>query len=141
MLEVSKRRYNFHMAWRGLKKLFWENILKVFSPSIARELKAVKELKKLLMNDDNSSIKDSIGLTLPFKKLKKKGKQETSEEESDDESNEDSDEESDENLNKNSKKRKTNKKKGETDEDDDDSDSDEEDTKKNNKINLDDLFQ
>lgn len=156
MLEVSKSRYNFHMAWRGIKKFFRQKILNVFCPSIARDLKVLKELKYLLIHDDNGSIKDTLGLTLPFKKSKKEGKQETSEGESDEESNkdsdeesdEDSDEESDEKLNKKFKKRKKIKKirnyvsKKETDEDDDDSDSDEEDAKKKKKkkINLDDLF-
>ncbi|XP_015369801.1 PREDICTED: uncharacterized protein LOC107165882 [Diuraphis noxia] len=134
MLEVSKNRYNFHMAWRGIKNFFWQKILNVFCPSLSRELKALRELKRLLIHDDNGSIKAGLGLTLPFKKSKKEGKQDISEEESD--------ETSDEKLNKNSKKRKKGKKRRESDEDDVDSDSDEEDAKKKKsiKLNLDDLL-
>jgi len=74
MLEVSKNRYNFHMAWRGIKYFVRQKILNVFCPSIARELKALKELKYLLIRDNNGSIKNKLGLTLPFKKSKKKNK-------------------------------------------------------------------
>lgn len=168
MLEVSKSRYAFHMAWRGIKNFFWEKVLNLFCPSIIRELKAVRELKKaLIQNNSRNGTKNMFGFTIPFKNLQKKRKKKTSEEEndeeseeeseeasgeksdgrSDEESGEESDEESDEESNgqRNNKKAlkgKNRKKKKGSDEDDDNSDSVEEDKKKKKtgKISLDDLF-
>ncbi|XP_060865443.1 LOW QUALITY PROTEIN: probable ATP-dependent RNA helicase ddx52 [Metopolophium dirhodum] len=163
MLEVSKSRYAFHTAWRGIKNFFWEKVLNVFCPSITRELKAIRVLKDALVKSNSKNgIQNKFGFTIPFKKKQNKAKKKTSEENSDEESDEESeeeseegsseesDEESDEESNAKGKKKtaikgknaKNSKKKEESDEDDDDSDSDEEDNKKKktNKKSLDDLF-
>ncbi|XP_022175910.1 pheromone-processing carboxypeptidase KEX1-like [Myzus persicae] len=154
MLEVSKSRYNFHVAWRGIKNFFWKKVLGVFCPSIVRELKAVQVLKDLLIHPGNNSLKDKLGFKLPFKKSQKKIKEESSEEENDEESksneesdekrgkdsDEESDEESDEKRNSKSKKGKKRKTENDSEEDDDDSDSDEDIKKKKANKSLDDLF-
>lgn len=158
MLEVSKTRYAFHTAWRGIKSFFWEKVLNVFCPSITRELKAIRVLKDaLIKNNNKSAIQNKFGFTIPFKKNQNKSKKKTSEEESDEESDEeseeeskegsdeksdeDSDEESDE---KGSKKKpikgRNSKKKEDSDEDDDDSDEEDGKKKKTKKKSLDDLF-
>ncbi|XP_025202696.1 suppressor of Mek1-like [Melanaphis sacchari] len=122
MIDVSKTRYNINMAWRGMKRFLIGKMMSFFSPSIAKELKAIKLLKELVSKNDD--IKNKYNFVLPFKKpnmsQKYKYKEENDEEDS---------EESDEKTNrrkiqskKTIKKGKNIKNKKDSEEDDDDDD-------------------
>uniref|UniRef100_A0A2S2NPU4 Uncharacterized protein n=1 Tax=Schizaphis graminum TaxID=13262 RepID=A0A2S2NPU4_SCHGA len=121
MIDVSKSRYKWHMAWRGFKRFLTETILKVFCPSIVRDLRAIKLLKEMVSNDD--VIRNKLNFVLPFNNSKttKKGndKKENSDEDSDEESNEEDDDD---------------------DRDEDDSTEEEKSNSKTRKKTLDDLF-
>jgi len=159
MLDVSKNRFKFHMIWRGFKRFFTETVLKVFCPSIVRDLRSIKLLREMVSNND--VIRNKLDFVLPFNnsKLTKKGndKEENSEEngdeDSDEGSGEENDEEDDEKSNegkkqkkkpvikgKNSKTKKDSEEDDDDDSDEDDSAEEEESNPKKRKKTLDDLF-
>ncbi|XP_026814071.1 acidic leucine-rich nuclear phosphoprotein 32 family member B-like [Rhopalosiphum maidis] len=151
MIDVSKNRFKFHMVWRGFKRFLMETILKVFCPSIVRDLRSIKLLREMVSNDD--VVRNKLNFVLPFDNSKstKKGnnKDENSDEDSDKESDDENDKESNESKKrnkkpvikgKNSKTEKNSEEDDDDDSDEDDSIEEEESNPKKRKKTLDDLF-